>query len=99
VFLIARFASTTPTGNAPSIHRKETLMFAANVFILYYYVILGAVGYALTMVLLNWHQHGWAHVRQALPRYFLALPVSLVVSTVLFIACFVLGVVVFRKPG
>ena len=74
-------------------------MFATNVFILYYYVILGAVGYALTIMLLNWHRHGWAHVRQALPRYLLALPVSLVVSTVLFIAYSMLGVVVFGKRG
>jgi len=57
--------------------------FGGNWFGLYFYIILGAVGYALTMMLLNWHRHGWAHVRQALPRYLLALPVSLVVSTVL----------------
>lgn len=61
-------------------------MYGGDFFSLYYYVILGAIGYALTMLLLNWYRQGWAQVKQALPRYLLALPVSLVVSTMLFVA-------------
>ena len=71
-------------------------MFGGDFSSMYFYIIIGAVGYAITMMLLNWHRHGWAHVKQALPRYFVALPVSLVVSTILFVAYVALAVAVFR---
>jgi hypothetical protein len=53
---------------------------------MYFYVILGALGYAITMTMLNWQRHGWVYVKAAIPRYALTLPVSLVVSTILFVA-------------
>lgn len=71
-------------------------MFGGNFAGMYFDAIIGAVGYAITLTLLGWHRYGWAHMKQALPRYVLALPLSLVVSTILFAAYFVLGVTLFN---
>ena len=70
-------------------------MFGGNFAGMYFDITIGAVGYAITMMLMNWHKHGWAWVKGALPRYLLALPISLAVSTILLVAYAVLGAAVF----
>jgi uncharacterized BrkB/YihY/UPF0761 family membrane protein len=69
-------------------------MFAGNFGGLYFGLFIGALGYAITMLLLNWHRHGWAHVRQALPRCVIALPLSLLTSTILLFALHLVGVAI-----
>lgn len=68
-------------------------MFGGNFAGLYVNFFIGALGYAITMMLLNWHWQGWAHVQQALPHYFLVLPLSLVTCTILLVALHVVGLV------
>jgi cell division protein FtsX len=72
-------------------------MFGGNFAGMYINFFIGALGYAITMMLLNWHRHGWAHVKQALLRYLLALPLSLAVSTILFLGCLVFGAMIAAK--
>jgi len=60
-------------------------MFGVDFGPMYFYIIIGAIGYALATMMLSWHRDGWAHVKRALPRYALALPISLVISTILYV--------------
>jgi ABC-type uncharacterized transport system YnjBCD permease subunit len=72
-------------------------MFGGNFAGMYFNFFIGALAYAITVILLNWHRNGWAHVQHELSHYLLALPLALVVSTILLFACHVLGVIIAPK--
>lgn len=66
-------------------------MFGGDLGPTYFYIVIGAIGYALATMMLSWLRDGWAHVKRALPRYALALPISLVISTILYVGYYVLA--------
>jgi len=66
-------------------------MFGGDFGPMYLYIAIGAISYALATMILSWLRDGWAHVKRALPRYALALPIGLVISAILYVGYYVLA--------
>ncbi len=66
---------------------------------LFLYVFIGAIGFAVAKMLMDWWRQSWSLAWHELLRSLIILPVAFLVGSFLLVATILLGTVIFGSRG